>query len=176
MTQDEFTMDLHEHLGPDSDADQVLERRVARPLRERRPDVSETLLEILGELLDNALTHGDSRAGTDLSLRVEPQTVHLRIADHGIGIRAHLSRAGVLSDTDAVAIELAVRPGTTGAHEPRGYGLADSIAALVGLPAASLSISSGNGRGIFAPPAPPTFEQLTATIEGTMAELQVGSS
>lgn len=176
MTQDEFTMDLHEHLGPDSDADEVLERRVARPLRERRPDVSETLLEILGELLDNALTHGDSRAGTDLSLRVEPQTVHLRVADHGIGIRAHLARAGVFSGTDAAAIELAVRPGTTGAHEPRGYGLADSIAALASLPPASLSISSGNGRGTFSPAAPAAFEQLAATIEGTTAELRVGSS
>ena len=114
-------LELDDHLPSGGDADDFLARTVAPALREHRPDVSEQLLEILAELLDNAVTHGDSSAGTRFSLRVGAASVVATIADRGIGIRAHLARGGLATDSDSEAIAAAIREGTTGAYEPRGW-------------------------------------------------------
>ncbi|MGH2427336.1 MAG: ATP-binding protein [Candidatus Limnocylindria bacterium] len=146
---------------------------MAPPLRELRPDVSEPLLEILAELIDNAMTHGDSPVGSEFSLRADAASVLTTVIDHGIGIRAHLARAGVATENDAQAIGVAVRAGTTGAHEPRGYGLPDSIEALDRVAPASLTIRSGAGQGSFETHGQAAFSDLDATIGGTMVTVRI---
>ncbi len=113
-------LEVDAHLAPGADADDFLARTLAPTLRERRPDVSEPLLEILAEVLDNAMTLGDSPAGATFSLHADATGVVATVADHGIGIRAHLARAGLTTDSDSAAMAAAVREGTTGADEPRG--------------------------------------------------------
>lgn len=168
------TTNLEHHLPSGSDADDLLQRTVAPALRDARPDLSESLLDILAELLDNAMSHGDSPAGADLTLHADSGGVAASVTDHGIGIRAHLARAGIATDDDAHAIEVAAHEGTTGAYEPRGYGLSDSIRALADLPESSLTIRSGNGIGVFGSPAAPVFSEAEATIRGTMVTVSAG--
>jgi len=103
-------LELDEHLPSGGDADEFLARTVAPALREHRPDVSEPLLEILAELLDNAVTHGDSSAGTRFGLRAGTASVVATIVDRGIGIRAHLARGGLIAGT-VVTVRTSRMPG-----------------------------------------------------------------
>lgn len=168
------TTNVEHHLPSGSDADDLLQRGVAPALRRARPDLSESLLDILAELLDNAMTHGDSPAGAELTVHADEGGVAASVTDHGIGIRAHLARAGIATDSDAQAIGVAAQEGTTGAYEPRGYGLSDSIRALAHLPESSLTIRSGTGIGVFGSPNAPAFSEAEATIPGTVATVTTG--
>lgn len=168
------TVNSDHHLPSGSDVDDLLQRAVAPALRRTRPDLSESLLDILAELLDNAMTHGDSPAGAELVLRADAGRVAASVTDHGIGIRAHLARAGIATDNDSKAIEAAAQEGTTGAYEPRGYGLSDSIRALTGLPGSSLTIRSGTGAVVFASRAEPSCSEAEATIRGTAVTVRAG--
>lgn len=140
----------------------------------RVPTFSEALLDILAELLDNAMTHGDSPAGAELTVRADEDGLAASVTDHGIGIRAHLARAGITTASDAQAIEVAAQEGTTGAYEPRGYGLSDSIRALAHLPDPSLTIRSETGIGVFGSPAALAFSEAEATIPGTVVTVSAG--
>lgn len=150
MTSDEPHIDLVRHLPPGSDSDEFVASDVADSLQSARPDIAAPLLEILGEVLDNALTHGSSAAGTMVRLGQAAGAVDLTVADSGIGIRAHLARGGLPTTSHAEAIRIATRPGTTGAHPPRGYGLG--------------RFSSGGDEA---------FEEAPNTIEGTVITIRV---
>jgi len=116
------------------------------------------VFKIVGELVDNAVTHGQSEAGTYLAAQYYsgktsgmPEGFWIGVADAGIGIRAHLSKnprhRGL---DDARAIQAAARPRVTGTKDAhRGWGLV-SVRQAAGEEAPGwVSIVSGRGEGRF---------------------------
>ncbi len=88
-------------------------------------------LDILGELIDNASTHGASEVGTFVcaqrysgSTSGLPPGLWLGIADAGVGIPNHLRRnpkyAGIVRDADLIL--MARRKWVTGTADRRGWG------------------------------------------------------
>ena len=117
------------------------------------------LFEILGELVDNAATHGRSPCGTLIAAQYYsgatsgmPEGFWIGVADAGIGIRNHLRQNPAYAakvPTDAAAIRLAVRRGVTGTVDRRGYGLPTALAEAGSLAPGRVTIRSGTGEATF---------------------------
>lgn len=89
----------------------------------------------IGELVDNAVSHGHSRLGAFLSAQTYTGRTtgqpgyEFAICDTGIGVLAHLRRNPEHRQVpDAqTALACALQPGVTGTTEQRGYGLPDLL-------------------------------------------------
>jgi hypothetical protein len=86
--------------------------------------------KMLGELLDNAVTHAESGTGAFAAAQVYVQRgdLELAVADCGIGVRSHLSRNPDFRNLTAPqALKSALQPGVSGTSESRGNGLSDLL-------------------------------------------------
>jgi hypothetical protein len=87
----------------------------------------------IGELIDNAVSHGTSELGAFAAAQAYTgrttgrRGVEFAICDTGIGILEHLRRNPRYRDlqTDRAALVQAMKPGATGTDDRRGNGLAD---------------------------------------------------
>lgn len=111
------------------------------------------VFQAVGELIDNAVSHGASDLGAFMAAQAYTGTTSRRpglefaICDTGIGVLAHLRRNPIhqdLSDARA-ALARALQPGATGTAEQRGYGLDDLLRVTRDGGVARLVLRSGNG-------------------------------
>ncbi|WP_158641433.1 hypothetical protein [Amycolatopsis eburnea] len=107
----------------------------------------------VGELIDNAVSHGVSELGAFVAAQVYTgatsgrRGIEFAVCDTGVGIRAHLRRNPAnhhLAD-DVTALKKALRPGVTGTEETRGHGLNDLWRAAPDAGFARLLLRSGEG-------------------------------
>ena len=137
-----------------------------------------------GELIDNAVSHGDSPRGAFLSAKAYTGTTSRRpgfefaVCDTGIGILNHLrgnpSYAGI--PDAAAALARAIQPGVTGTAELRGYGLADLLKITHGGGIGRLVLRSGDGIASIALQhggRRETFAAASLPVTGTWAWLRV---
>lgn len=138
---------------------EIISARVWDRLTQHMPtDTCVNLFKIIGELVDNAATHGASPSGTFLAAQYYtgrtsgmPEGFWIAVADAGVGVRAHLAQNPRHRDLDDVhAIQAAVQPRVTGTDDvKRGWGLV-SVRQEAGREAAGrLIIRSGTGEGWF---------------------------
>jgi hypothetical protein len=106
--------------------------------------------EMVAELLENAVEHANSPTPAFAAAQVYPTSrrLALGVADAGIGIRTHLTRNPKYAslETDATAIEWAMKPGVSGTNEQRGNGL-DNLVKVAGRYGGYLLMRSGEGVG-----------------------------
>lgn len=135
-----------------------------------------------GELIDNAVTHGQSALGAFVSAQAYTGVTSRRpgfefaVCDTGVGVLDHLRGNPAYAEiSDApCALACAVQPGVTGTDDRRGYGLADTleitrsgVERLVlrsGDGIASIALRRGQRRDAFA--------ESSLTIAGTWAWLR----
>jgi hypothetical protein len=122
------------------------------------PDLVLRTFEILGELVDNAATHGQGPAGTFVCAQRYtgassglPPGVWLGIADGGRGIPAHLRLNPKYRDIerDEQLIQLSRRPWVTGTRDRRGWGLVEVFEEAAKSGPSELIIRSGRAEGYF---------------------------
>lgn len=97
------------------------------------PRVGIAAFKSLGELLDNATTHGQSDVGAFTAAQLYSGATSGRpgfefaVCDAGVGILEHLRTSYRYQDLDdgRVALERALENGVSGTPECRGYGLGD---------------------------------------------------
>ena len=149
------------------------------------PAVAATAVEIAGELMDNALTHAESRFGCFVAAQhYTGETTHrprveFAIADAGVGILAHLrrnNRFASLENSDK-AILKALKRNVSGIDDPagtRGNGLPDVLDAGA-REGGRLIMRSGNGvaRVTFGGARPARAERSEAPTPGTWALVQL---
>ena len=123
--------------------------------RLKNPKLASRLFEILGELIDNATTHGNSEVGTFVCVqRYTGDTSGLSpglwvgIADAGMGIPRHLRRREEYADfgTDEELIGLARKPWVTGTRDRRGWGLTEVFEQLGQAGVSNVVMRSGRGE------------------------------
>jgi hypothetical protein len=93
------------------------------------------VFQAVGELIDNAVSHGASARGAFMAAQAYTgvtsgrRGLEFAVCDTGIGVLAHLRRNPSHDDLhDAcTALARALRPGVTGTTEPRGHGLDDLL-------------------------------------------------
>lgn len=117
------------------EADELAERIV--PLARAQADarVTHAVFTGLGELLDNAVTHGNSRIGVYTAVQTYTgetsgrRGLELAVVDGGIGILHHLRRNPKFRRlrSSETAIRNALEPGVTGTRDRRGYGFTDVL-------------------------------------------------
>ncbi len=128
-------------------------------LRAKLPyEVCRGLFEILGELVDNAATHGRGAAGTFVAAQYYsgatsgmPEGFWIGVADGGIGIRDHLRHNPryFAVESDIAAIRFSVQPWVTGTTDRRGWGLRTVLEKAGALAPGRVVIRSGIGEGAF---------------------------
>jgi hypothetical protein len=122
-------------------------------------DLARRSLDVLGELIDNAGTHGASSTGTFVCAQYYAggsglaQGLWLAVADAGPGIPAHLRLNPRYADLarDEELIRLARRPWVTGTRDRRGWGLVAVFEGAAGQSGGEVLICSGAGEGFFRP-------------------------
>ncbi|MFD4197646.1 hypothetical protein [Amycolatopsis thermoflava] len=138
-------------LRPDG-ANQLSER-MGRMLTRHYGDLGRRYFSGVGELIDNAISHGVSSLGAFVAAQVYTGAtsgrpgIEFAVCDTGVGVRAHLGHTladDVLVD-DVAALEAALRPGVTGTREKRGHGLNDLWRAVPKGGFARLQLRSGKG-------------------------------
>jgi hypothetical protein len=135
-----------------------------------------------GELIDNAVSHGQSPLGAFMSAQAYTGATSRRpgfefaVCDTGMGIFDHLrgnpSHAGIPDVLSALAY--AIQPGVTGTDEQRGNGLADLLKITQG-GVGRLVLRSGNGIASIAlrhGQRRDAFADSSLTISGTWAWLR----
>jgi hypothetical protein len=128
--------------------------------RHLSPQLATNVVDILGELADNAGSHGYSTAGYYVVGQYYtgaesgmPPGMWVAVVDAGRGIRDHLSGnvryrdAGV---SDLQALRLAARAGVSGVDDARGYGLADVRRMAGEVAPGRVIIRTGQGVAFFA--------------------------
>jgi hypothetical protein len=168
-------------LSPDT-ADEIVSR-VGTLTAERlgRPAAGQ-VFKCVGELIDNALSHGQSTLGAFVAAQAYTGATSRRpgfefaVCDTGIGVLSHLrSNPAYAAIPDVVsALECAIKPGVTGTGDVRGNGLPDlltiargGVGRLVlrsGDGIASIALRHGRRRDAFA--------DSSLTIRGTWAWLR----
>lgn len=119
---------------------------------------ADNLFQILGEVVDNAVTHGKSPEGafvcaqfhTGTTTRLGPG-IWVAVADAGVGIPAHLRRHPLWQSvgSDEKLIGRARQAGVTGTTDHRGYGLFEAFEAATALGRGMVLIRSGMGEARF---------------------------
>ncbi|MFD3840250.1 hypothetical protein ACFWWC_28955 [Streptomyces sp. NPDC058642] len=137
----------------------------------------------LGELIDNAISHGASTCGAFIAAQAYTgkttghRRLEIAVCDTGVGVLAHLRRNRAHSHitTSAHALRHALEPGVSGTDEHRGNGLPDLLAGTRNA-ATRLVLRSGDGflrasrvhRTEVALPA-----RTTTPVQGTWSWLRV---
>ena len=149
-------------------------------------DLTRRTLDILGELVDNAATHGRSSVGTLVCAQRYtgttsglPPGIWLGIADAGIGIPAHLRRnpkyAAIQADEQLIG--LARRKWVTGTTDRRGWGLVEVFENAAAAGPSRVIIRSGRGEGDFRlrPSGRPfaRYRSLRRPVPGTWIHVRV---
>jgi hypothetical protein len=144
-------------------------------------------LDVLGELIDNAGTHGNSEAGTFVCAQCYeggcglPAGLWLGVADAGPGIPGHLRLNPRYAevDRDEELIRLARRPWVTGTRDHRGWGLVAVFEGAAGTTEGDILIRSGSGVGSFrARPQGGPFARYGARaprLPGTWVHVRLGA-
>lgn len=131
--------------------------------------------KMLGELLDNAITHAGSPVGVYAAAQVHQRggDLELAVADSGIGIRSHLARNPSFRNLSAPrALHAALQPGVTGTSEKRGNGLPDLLSTASGFGGQLLLRSDDGYAQVMA--ASPDRQFTTADhVPGTWAWVHV---
>lgn len=119
-------------------------------------DLTQRTLNILGELVDNATTHGQSDVGTLVCAQRYTGTtsglrpgVSMGIVDAGVGIPDHLRRNPKYAriEADTRLIGLARRQWVTGTADRRGWGLVEVFENVTAARPSQVLIRSGHGEG-----------------------------
>jgi hypothetical protein len=152
------------------------------------PPLTHHLFDIVGELVDNATTHGASVTGTFVcAQRYTGGTSGLEaglwvaVVDGGIGIPDHLRghRDYIAIRADEELIRLARQPWVTGTSDRRGWGLVEVFreAAAVGISSVVIRAGRGEGRFSLAQGRSPwaRYRRLSSRIAGTWVHLQLVS-
>jgi hypothetical protein len=140
------------------------------------------LFRALGELLDNAATHGRSEGGAFAAAQFytgktsRRQGFELAVCDTGVGVREHLGQRHRRA-TDQAALELATLAKITGTDDPgRGYGLHD-VVQYVGRHAQAAFVLASGGTAVYTSQRGgllmKTVTAMSTPIEGTWAWLRV---
>ena len=117
------------------------------------PPFGRRTFKAVGELIDNATTHGQGSPGAYICAQAYTgqTTAHpglqVAVCDTGMGVLAHLSgnpRHAALAE-DIHALQCAVKPGVTGTTDERGNGLPDLLAASSPVGDTRLLLRSGDG-------------------------------
>jgi hypothetical protein len=112
--------------------------------------LAEAFTRTVGEISDNATTHGKSRVGVSyVAANRYPRGCILVVGDLGIGIPAHMRKAFSDLDDDGDAIRVATREGKSGTGDPqRGIGYQYVIDGLKNehIATGELRVWSGKGR------------------------------
>ncbi|MEU3298067.1 hypothetical protein ABZ722_37905 [Streptomyces longwoodensis] len=138
----------------------------------------------LGELIDNAVSHGTSELGAFITAQAYSgrttgrRRLEVSICDTGVGVLDHLRRnpehSGV---TDSIhALERALRPRVSGTDEDRGYGLPDVLAGVSKTAITSLILRSGDGTvtaSHYREHTLTTYKRASERVTGTWAWLRV---
>ncbi len=143
-------------------------------------------LEILGELVDNAATHGASPSGTFVCAQRYsgatsglPPGVWIGVADAGVGVPDHLRQNPKYEavSRDADLIVLARRQWVTGTSERRGWGLAEVFEEATAAGPSHIVIRSRAGEGDFRlrPGKRPNVRKtdIVLTVPGTWIHLRL---
>lgn len=131
--------------------------------------------KMLGELLDNAVTHAGSPVGVYAAAQVHQRSgnLELAVADAGIGVRAHLARNPDFRNlTAAQALRAALQPGVTGTSEKRGNGLPDLLSTACGF-GGQLLLRSDDGYAQVTADSPGRQFSAAAQVPGTWAWVHV---
>jgi hypothetical protein len=149
-------------------------------------ELTQRTLDILGELVDNAATHGHSDVGTLVCAQTYtgtssglPPGVWLGIADAGVGIPAHLRKnpkySAVVRDEELIG--LARKEWVTGTTERRGWGLVEVFENATAAGPSQVVIRSSGGQGDFRlrPTGRPftRFTSLEPPVPGTWIHVRV---
>lgn len=148
--------------------------------------LADRVFDILGELIDNATTHGGSETGAFICAQqytgetsgLEPG-IWIGVGDGGIGIPDHLrNRTKYVSiNRDQELIRLAWQPWVTGTPDRRGWGLVEVFREATATGVSHVLIRSGLGEGRFrlaegrSPWA--RYQPLPRKIGGTWVHLQL---
>jgi hypothetical protein len=179
-------IELHRLEHPDEIDD--LSREFWPRLRSRLPqELCTNLFQILGELVDNAATHGASPVGTYIAAQYYsgatsgmPEGMWIGVADAGIGIRRHLAGNPRYREvpSDVAAIRLAVQKWVTGTPDRRGWGLVQVLEAAGESAPGMVVIRSGTGEGRFyvGPSGTRTarYRALAHSVPGTWVHVLAG--
>ncbi|MFC1414149.1 hypothetical protein ACEZCY_33875 [Streptacidiphilus sp. N1-12] len=107
----------------------------------------------IGELIDNAVSHGSGRCGAFIAAQAYSgkttgyRRLEVAVCDTGIGVLEHLRRNPEHADaaTSAEAMRRALRPGVSGTEDRRGNGLPDLMNHAGRAGPARLVLRSGDG-------------------------------
>ncbi|UMP01264.1 hypothetical protein [Amycolatopsis sp. EV170708-02-1] len=170
------------HLTPGG-ADRLGER-MGRMLTRHYGDLGRRYFAGVGELIDNAISHGWSGVGAFVAAQVYTGAtsglpgIEFAVCDTGIGVRAHLGHnvADDILVDDVAALETALEPGVTGTREERGHGLNDLWRAVPKGGLARLQLRSGKGLASVVGRGDsrrPTCVSADVDVAGTWASLRV---
>ena len=115
-------------------------------------------MDLLGELIDNAVTHGQSDTGTFVCAQrytgvtsYLPHGIWIGVADTGKGIPNHLRQNPKYADIedDRKLIGLSRKPWVTGTSERRGWGLVEVFESATNVGPSRIVMRSGRGQGEF---------------------------
>jgi hypothetical protein len=150
-------------------------------------DLVRRTFDILGELIDNAGTHGKSSTGTFVCVQRHDgeegsgqPALWLGVADGGRGIPSHLRLNPKYKDisADERLIQLARKPWVTGTRDQRGWGLVEVFEEASAAGVSEMLIRSGRGEGYFKLRAAARpyamYRRLRPKIPGTWIHLKVG--
>jgi hypothetical protein len=163
-------------------ADELAAKAVGLAAERLGTHAARQIFTCVGELTDNAVSHGRSPLGAFMSAQSYSGDTSGRpgfefaVCDTGVGVLTHLRSNPDYAETPDVlsALACAIRPGVSGTGEQRGNGLADllnitqsGVGRLVlrsGDGIASIALRHGQRRDVFA--------HSSLTIRGTWAWLR----
>lgn len=153
------------------------------------PKLTRNTLELMGELIDNAATHGSSNVGTFVcgqrytgSTSLLAPGVWIGIADSGVGVPSHLRRNPKYRniEDDRRLIGMARKPKVTGTTDARGWGLVEAFEDAAEVGPSWVVIRSGRGEGNFrlsqGVPLGARYRSIAPSLPGTWIHVRVGGS
>ncbi|MFF4690494.1 hypothetical protein [Streptomyces sp. NPDC001307] len=170
-------------LRPDT-ADAISERLGRVATQHLGPRDGRRVFKGIGELIDNAISHGASTCGAFIAAQAYSgkttgyRRLEIAVCDTGIGVLNHLrlNPEHAHITTSAEALEHAVRPGVSGTRDTRGNGLPDLLAGTSDTAATRLVLRSGDGllrAGRLRRAAVTRSTSTRAPVQGTWSWLRV---
>jgi hypothetical protein len=164
--------------------DELVERVGRVALARLEAPFSRRAVQSIGELIDNAVSHGASAIGSFAAVQAysgrtsRRRGLEFAICDTGIGILEHLRKNPHNRDlpNDQTALQRAMRRGVTGTDDRRGNGLADLFSVTDHAGYSLLVLRSGRGLASMAArkhDRRPAYATTQDEIGGTWAWLRV---